>query len=442
MALEVPVRSTLALEAPDLRGTFAGNLKAPIHRWFRYPCGFSYSLVEECLDRFQVSRGKLVLDPFVGCGTVLVSAKELGIDSIGVEAHPFVSWVAKTKTYWEFDLVDLKLRVKNLLEKLEPKAVDARTNESLPPGKPLLLYKMFTVTTLNELLSITDQIKRHTKGPFRDFCTLALATVLRKAAKSGGSFPYVLPSKERHNKVKAFDLFSKKVWIMYQDIAKVVDEFPILGNVSINNGQNTADARALSFVTDGSVDFAFTSPPYLNNVDYADATRLEMYFFGLANSWSDLTHKVRSRLIVSAAHQASELRVSESIQPRTEINSEVRDRLLDIKARLHDVKATKGGKKDYDIMCISYFNDMLSSLKEVKRVLKPNGYYLLVLGDSAPYGVHIPTDLYLAKMARGIGFNVAEIEVLRERGGKWRAIIESGRRHGVALRESLVVLRK
>jgi len=36
-----------------------------------------------------------------------------------------------------------------------------------------------------------------------------------------------------------------------------------------------------------------TSPPYANNYDYADATRLEMTFWGDINGWADLQDNVR-----------------------------------------------------------------------------------------------------------------------------------------------------
>jgi hypothetical protein len=31
--------------SPERLGTFQDNLRAPIHRWFKYPAGFSYKLV-------------------------------------------------------------------------------------------------------------------------------------------------------------------------------------------------------------------------------------------------------------------------------------------------------------------------------------------------------------------------------------------------------------
>ena len=93
-------------------------------------------------------------------------------------------------------------------------------------------------------------------------------------------------------------------------------------------------------------------------------------------------------------------------------------------------------------MVVAYFNDMVKTMQEMYRVLKHGAYYGMVLGDSAPYGIHIPTDEYLAKIGRHVGFREAKIFVLRERGSKWSYIVNAGRRHSVKLRESLVLFKK
>lgn len=58
-----------------------------------------------------------------------------------------------------------------------------------------------------------------------------------------------------------------------------------------------ADARDCAPVEDASVDCVLTSPPYPNNYDYADATRLEMCFFQEIEGWGDLQEKVRRHLV-------------------------------------------------------------------------------------------------------------------------------------------------
>ena len=71
--------------------------------------------------------------------------------------------------------------------------------------------------------------------------------------------------------------------------------------------------------------------------------------------------------------------------------------------------------------------------------MKPGGAAVFILGDSAPYGVHIPTDELVAKIALGVGFSHYEIAVLRQRGGKWK---NNPQRHNVALREAILTIRK
>lgn len=53
---------------------------------------------------------------------------------------------------------------------------------------------------------------------------------------------------------------------------------------------------------------------------------------------------------------------------------------------------------------MEYFNDMYSVLKEMRRVLQNDSRAYLIMGDSAPYGVTIPTTDYLGQIAETTGF--------------------------------------
>ena len=92
-------------------------------------------------------------------------------------------------------------------------------------------------------------------------------------------------------------------------------------------------------------------------------------------------------------------------------------------------------------MVAQYFNDMYDVLRETYRVLKPGAAFVLVLGDSAPYGVYVPTGRYIAEIACGaaVGFTSFQLEDLRKRGGKWPG---NPQRHKVPLAEGLVILQK
>lgn len=89
------------IELSSGSGTFSDNLKLPVHRWFRYSAGFSAAWVEAVLREVEP---ETVLDPFVGSGTVCLVADTLGINSFGIETHPFVYKLAKGKLKLELSL--------------------------------------------------------------------------------------------------------------------------------------------------------------------------------------------------------------------------------------------------------------------------------------------------------------------------------------------------
>jgi hypothetical protein len=437
----IKVDSNNNIIVQDLRGTFADNMKASIHRWFRYPAGFSYSLVEEAFKKYIVSKSCIVLDPFVGVGTTCVCAKKYGIPSIGVEAHPLIAWIARVKTYWDFDFKYLKKYVNQIL--FEINRVIEGSKDIDVTNKPPLLQKCFDKEKLSQLYALKNYSEKISDERVRDIFILALLSTLRRVSKAHTGWPYILPKKERKKVPDVLQTFQSQLKMMISDLEAVVTE---------DNKKTPADiimddARRLSCFIDKEIDFAFTSPPYLNNYDYADRTRLELYFLSPfkidgeiinTSSWSDLTRQIRSKLIVNVSHQAVELGLPEGLLPSFEIPEHIREKLIDISERLRREKALHGGHKDYDIMVVAYFNDMFETLKEVYKVMKPDAYYLLVLGDSAPYGVHVPTDVLLAQIALGIGFSSAKIGLLRTRGEKWK----SAPKHRVPLRESMVILQK
>ncbi|MCU0503374.1 MAG: site-specific DNA-methyltransferase, partial [Anaerolineae bacterium] len=60
--------------------SFQTNKTEMLHGWISYREGFSATLVERLLQEFGVEPGDVVLDPFAGSCTTLLTAKMLGID--------------------------------------------------------------------------------------------------------------------------------------------------------------------------------------------------------------------------------------------------------------------------------------------------------------------------------------------------------------------------
>ena len=78
---------------------FTPNINEHIHRWTPYVQGFSASFVQSILDTYkeEYNNKPIILDPFAGCGTVLVQAKLNGYESIGTELNPLLQYIADIK---------------------------------------------------------------------------------------------------------------------------------------------------------------------------------------------------------------------------------------------------------------------------------------------------------------------------------------------------------
>ena len=141
-------------------GTFKDSLKAPIHRWFTYPAGFSYKAVENSILKAGLHKGDTIYDPFMGSGTTNIVAKELGINSYGIEAHPFVFPITKCKMNWEIDYQTIQRSLKDIRDFINCHVISF--DEIIKQNAlefPELVLKCFLPETLYELYLIRECIK-------------------------------------------------------------------------------------------------------------------------------------------------------------------------------------------------------------------------------------------------------------------------------------------
>lgn len=418
-------------------GSFRDSLKAPVHRWFTYPAGYSYKFVEAKILQYGLSSGATVGDPFLGTGTTSLAARMAGVHSVGVEAHRFVHWVAQTKLYLNHNLGDLERAIQGVVK-----------NASLLTGKvehsdlwPALIYKCFDEENLGRLAAIRTAIsKARVNQETRDFLKLALTSTLRIVTTAGAGWPYIAPSKYAARKVSRNALieFDTQCRRMLADVQEIQE----LGLPYSSQEVILGDAREFDdYAGEETLDLIVTSPPYLNNYDYADRTRLETYFWGDMASWADITRDIREHLIVAATTQVSmsALNGVREFPGIREIDAAIHSELASIVERLAAMRAIKAGKKTYDYVVAGYFEDMLRVLQRAHKTLKPGASFVLVVGDSAPYGVHVATEDLLGRIGVAVGFSSYAVEELRTRGGKWG---HNPQRHKTPLRESILTLDK
>jgi hypothetical protein len=412
-----------------LGGTFKDSLRAPVHRWFNYPAGFSNTFVYELLDEFAIGpKSGPIVDPFAGAATTLLASREKGFSSLGVEAHPLIHQIGLAKLDWELaECSDVRGTIRDALELLD---AQPRQDQDYPE----LVKRCFPSDVLADLTRARVATQLAAAGDKRlwRFLIVGLLAVLRQVATVGtATWQYVLPSRSRRGGPPVREALGRQWAMMASDLewalarcAKPLAQAHLMA----------ADARTTTLLgTDAAA--CVTSPPYLNNYDYADSTRLELYFLGQAATWRDITQNVRTRLVRSATTQISRRTYGDGIALADELPAGMRGELRERIAAMSEQRASHGGKKDYDVVCAEYFNDMLPVLRHLAQALQPGAPALWIVGDSAPYGVHVPTERFLGELAISVGFSSYAAHELRRRNIKWR-----NRKHRVPLSESLLVL--
>ena len=396
-------------------------MKLPVHRWYRYSAGFSAEWAEQLVRELSPS---LVLDPFAGSGTTLLAAEAAGVLAYGYESHQFVARIATAKTHWNQTEGKLFDAAKELLNTT---ALIPVSNREVIPD---LLVKCYTSEVLQKLYALRDAyfscIDRF-EPEISQLLWLALTAILRSCSFVGtAQWQYVLPNKRKSKSLDPLLAFEQKIVDMAADMRN-------LRSTGCRSDAKVLlhDARvAPNDVPLNSIDLVVTSPPYPNNYDYADATRLEMTFWGEIRGWGDLQDVVRQFII----HSCSQHATAEKLQLATLLADSsvdsIREELSSVCNELAEVRQTKGGKKAYHTMIAAYFCDLSKVFQALRPVCKSGSTICFVIGDSAPYGVYVPVDDWLGRLAIASGFKSFSFEKLRDRNIKWK-----NRKHRVPLHE-------
>jgi hypothetical protein len=379
--------------------------------------------LDQCFASASLRRGQLVVDPFAGVATTASSAIMRGIRFRGMEVHPLIAEVGALK------LARPTVR-SGLVEVAEE--IAASSHPTSPDNEALLVRRCFDDKTLRTLIALRQRIER-SRSPWRRHLQMILLGILRDFASVKVGWPHQRPAVARKPvRSNVQRAFLERAGEVAEDLAQL--------SGSEDAAMHCSDSRYLSswnLALRGEVAQAcISSPPYMNNFDYADATRLELYFFGYIRSWADMCRSVRSEMVRSSTQQVT-INNAEQSWARLRNVPYLDRELQNLRARLEIERRQRGGAKPYDRLLPCYFADMLRVLTAASRSIAPRGRLVWVVGDSAPYGIHVDTPAILVRIGNAVGFKTRSIEHIRSRGDRWRT---NGSRHHVPLSESMVVL--
>ena len=377
----------------------------PIHRWFNFIAGFSPEYVDfVCKEQYSVTE-KTLLDPFSGCGTSLVQALQNDFSIVGYEAHPFFYQIGKAKL--------IKRNSLNVLNSIT-EAINIGFNNPISvsrednPGIDFL-SKLIPESYLDILFGAKLELENRNLDNV-PLAVLVLSKVLDDCCCSATDGIYKAPSTKKKN-ISPNESLEKIYKIISEDLncAKIGRNKVKVFNKS---------SEKMSEIKDQSVSLIITSPPYLNNFDYAEMTRMYLYFWGIAKTWSEVSEKIRSKLIVNTT---TALKGQKKLQEqyRSELPFFTYELLDEWVFKLREKRMIKKGKKDYNYLIYPYFAQMFRVLRECYRVLDDKGFISIMVGDSALYGIHITSQTILGKLMEDIGFHNINIQLIRSRGYRW-----------------------
>ena len=409
--------------------TFGDNTKLPVHNWFRYLAGFSavwaYNTMRQYKEIKRAEETTVFLDPFAGVGTSVLCGEAAGMDSFGIEAHPFVAKIASTKLLWDTDIELFYSFTRKVVEQ----SYDLHHSTYDGPEFIEKCYTKDSLTKLENLRLALESLNNDT--PQYKLAWLALVSILRETSFVGTSnIELIQPNKKKKKPKEPYEAFQYKVNTMISDM-KLMKLFEKKPKGHIIHG----DSRTYSGIKDKTVDLIITSPPYVNNFDYGDATRFEMTFMREVEGWKGLAPMVRKDMIISCAQQVTKENFNVESALKSLSKMEFYDEISNTYENLQKVRTTHGGKKNYHLMVLGYFSDMIRVWKNLRRVTKDNSLVKFVIGDSAPYGVYLPVEEWLGKMAIESGFSTYDFVKLRDRNVKWK-----NRKHRVPLKEGILTV--
>lgn len=402
--------------------TFNSNKHEEMHSWFYYKQGFSSKLLPWIADKYLIPKNSKVLDPFCGIGTSLLSAKENGYSSIGVDISPLCTFVTYAKLLNGYNPTLIKKSISDILGRKYQ-----HPNISYPDIK--IVDGAFSSDALNKLLFLKEEIEKISDYSTKTFLKMALISIIQNVsfAKRDGAFLRIQPDRPVND---VNEEFKNQTTRMLQDIAlqqTSLNNFFKSDRPYINgNGDCNiirGDARSLPIKDSNLIDMTITSPPYLNRYDYTRiySPELCLYFVKNFNELRDLRYQTM-RSHVEAKYKKTNFVQSDELNlalDKLELRSD----------QLNNPKIPE--------MIKGYFEDTFLYLKQIQRINKENAIVAIVAGNARWEGISIPVDLIICEIGEQLGFKPINIFTCKLRSTSIQQVRKYGEEQ---VREGIIIL--
>ncbi len=381
--------------------TFKGNQFNGRHGWLRLTPAYSLYLVQDLIS--NLSREDIVLDPFCGTGTTALVCATHGIKCDTVDINPFLVWLASAKcaSYSEEYIREVEIFAQQICRQEL-----TEENAWAPPIQDI--HKWWSRPILQALSALYAKISKQPGSPARDllqiaFCRTAIETASVSFSHQSMSFRRAdlqLDLFKQSSFKLVLDHFDRAV----ADILKSALDNPS-GCVEVFLG----DSRNLhEFLPAKRYTAVITSPPYPNRMSYVRELRPYMYWLGYLTN-SRQAGELDWKTIGGTWGRAT------SLVARWEASPEITIPWEGFESCIRNIK------KRSDLLARyvhKYFEDVLTHVESLRRVLAHGARIYYVVGNSKFYDVLLPTQEIYAAIFEAAGLTNVTVEKIRKRTSK------------------------
>ncbi|MDM8119763.1 hypothetical protein QUV58_02940 [Succinatimonas hippei] len=345
-----------------------------MHSIHSYPAKFPAFIASKAFKYAEDSGVKVnrVSDIFCGCGTVALEAKLNNKYFWGCDINPVATLIAEAKSN-TYSIKTLKKYFSEINQYIIVNKSDlSKLNPKYDEANERIRY-WFSENIYNDLLILKNAINSqyYSNPKYKKIFECIFSAILKTSSKWLGSSikPQIDPKKQEYN---VFTLYTKK----FKFLLKAVEE---LKHSGIDNNHKRIKIETLNFLELKKfhhVDLIITSPPYVTSYEYADLHQL-------STLWLDFCDDFRKYRKGTIGSRYNACDVDDSIK-LNEAGEEIIKNLEKNNLNRSTINSV-----------FRYYNDIAKVIKQCKKMLRPGGMILFVIGDTEFKKVKIENSLHL-----------------------------------------------
>ena len=356
-------------------------------------------IAKRLIEKYATDTKKVVFDPFMGSGGVLVEALLHGNNSIGIDVNPFAVLISRVKTL-TIQGARLEKRFNEILTKSKSDYNDKTHYDNSPKSESLNLKFWYKPDVIKKLEILKHHIfNLDDSKSVIDFFKVCFSLTSRKASNQRNSIYKIYRMSNEQMSSFNPDVFAIFTEVCKNNIKKMNDlyssskkakAFPILGD-----SRQVSEAFSQipeEILDDDKVHLVVTSPPYGDH----QTTVAYGQFSKHPGLWLDLPQEKLFDVDSIGLGGKKKKEISD-------LDSPLLDKTLK-QVEKNDKELSKNKKPTRANDVYSFFYDLDKCLEQISAVLKPNqGHCCFVVANRTVRRIKIPTDQIIVELGKKYG---------------------------------------